>query len=249
MMSPLAEGGFMKGWWLVCLVLAAGCGSGAGVGSPTPIPSSLTSITVTGTDLLLVGASEMFTAAGNTGALTRPLWGSDAPTVATVDAGTGQVTAVGTGTATIFVDANGIRGTKLIRTLPNFGGSWHGWYEETDCQASGDYALLGLCSDLSIGEMRMTLTQNRDSISGVFALLDDGKASDVSGSVSPEGTLTFTGTQEQFNFNLQLQNVRFELPRKGQMTGTFEQVYSSRTTSLSGTWRVFSRLRDMYGGN
>lgn len=241
----------MKRRWLVCLAFAAGCGSGAGVGSPTPITPSLSSITVTGTDLLLIGTSETFTVAGNTGTLTRPLWGSDAPSVATVDPGTGQVTAVGTGTATIFVDANGIRGTKLIRTLPNFAGSWHGLSQETACEASGDFAVLRLClspPDYSIDEMRMTLTQNRDSISGGFTL--SYGSGDVSGSVSPEGTLTFTGTvRDPFDFKLQLQNVRFEWLQKGQMTGTFEQVYSSGKTSRSGTWRVFSQLRGMYGGN
>jgi hypothetical protein len=47
----------MKRWWLVWLAFAAGCGGGAGVESPTPIPPSLVRITVTGTDLLLVGTS------------------------------------------------------------------------------------------------------------------------------------------------------------------------------------------------
>ncbi|MGI8619222.1 MAG: Ig-like domain-containing protein, partial [Gemmatimonadaceae bacterium] len=109
----------MKNWWLVCLALAAACG-GDGSSTPTvPTVPNVTSITVTGSDLLFVGTSETFTAAGNTGALNAPRWGSDAPTVATVDILTGQVTAVGTGAATIFVDATpGIRGTKLIRTLP-----------------------------------------------------------------------------------------------------------------------------------
>ena len=91
---------------------------------------------------MLVGNSETFTAAGDAGGLTAPRWGSDAPTVAIVDAGTGRVMAVGTGTATIYVDTDGIRGTKLIRALPNFGGSWYGRYTNIDCQASEDFLRL-----------------------------------------------------------------------------------------------------------
>ena len=64
--------------------------------------------------------------------------------------------------------------------------------------------------------------------------------------MSTDGTLTFTAAaRNQSQLNLELQNVRFELPEKGQMTGSFEQVYSSRTTSQSGTWRVFARLSSM----
>ena len=59
-----------------------------------------------------------------------------------MEAYSGRVTAVCTGTATIFVDAAGIRATKSIRTLPNFSGTWAGMYQETACEASGDFVVL-----------------------------------------------------------------------------------------------------------
>jgi hypothetical protein len=64
-----------------------------------------------------------------------------------VEAYSGRVTAVGTGTATIFAEAGGVRGTMTIRTLPNFSGSWSGSFKETGCEVTGDFAALGVCSD------------------------------------------------------------------------------------------------------
>jgi len=163
----------LKRLWLLGLALAVACGDS----SPPKITApSLTSITVTGSDLIIVGQSETFTAVGNTGApLSTVWWGTDAPAIVTVDPYGGPVTAVGVGTATIFVDSGGVRGTKTIRTLPNFTGTWKGLYEETGCETTGDWAALRVCSDspydLGIAEMTMTLTQNRDAVSGSFTLL------------------------------------------------------------------------------
>ena len=235
---------FQKRWWLVVLPLIASCNGGSPPSAPTlPTPAS---ISITGTDLILVGSSDTFTALSETGAALEGMWGTDAPTVAAVEAYTGRVTAVGTGTATIFVDAKGIRATKSIRTLPNFSGTWAGMYEETACEASGDFVALRVCPtseyDFAIGQMKMTLTQTRDSVSGEVNLRG-GTASDVSGNISPEGTLTFTGAARDSKFDIELHNVRFELPQRDEMTGTFEEVYLSRTAAPSGGWRMVSRIR------
>lgn len=233
-------------YWLLFLPLAASCN-----GSPPSAPTTpaVTSISITGTDLILVGNSERFTAAGNTGTPLEGMWGSSAPTVATVEAYTGRVTAVGTGTATIFVDVKGVRGTTTIRTLPNFSGTWAGGYEETACEANGDFVALRICPigdyDFARGSMRMIVTQTRESVSGQLRLRE-GDVSDVSGNVSPEGTLTLTGAvRDQSRFTIELQNVRFELLQQNQMTGTFDEVYSSRTPPPSGGWRMTSRIRSM----
>ena len=102
-------------------VLATWSCGGGGVrwqSPPTAPAPSLANITVNGSDLLLIGQSETFTAVGNTGLpVGTASWGADAPTVVTVEGYTGRVTAVGTGTATIFADLGGIRGTKTIRTV------------------------------------------------------------------------------------------------------------------------------------
>ncbi len=238
---------FQKRWWFLVLPLMASCNGGGPPSAPTR--QTPLSISITGTDLILVGSSDTFTALNETGTALGGMWGTDAPTVAAVDAYTGRVTAVGTGTATIFVDANGIRGTKSIRTLPNFSGTWTGMYEETACEASGDFVVLRVCPiseyDFAVGQMKMTFTQTRDNVSGEVKLRG-ATVSEVSGNISPEGTLTFSGTaREQSKFDIELHNVRFELPQRDQMTGTFEEVYLSRTAVPSGGWRVASRIRTM----
>ena len=242
----------LKKCWLLALAVAMACG---GSSSPPTAPApSLTNITVSGNDLLLIGQSETFSALGNAGApVTTAWWGTDAPTVVTVEGYTGRVTAVGTGTATIFAELGGIRGTKTVRTLPDFTGYWSGWYEQTGCEASGDWAVLRVCPDseydFTMSQMKMRLTQDRDTVSGTFTL--GGRfgleAAIVSGRASADGTLTFTGTVPGLDLNVELRNVRFEVPQKGEMTGTFEQLYSSSASTRSGTWRVFAKLRSMQG--
>ncbi len=237
----------LKRFGLVGLAVVAACGDGA----PTkPAAPSVTNITVTGSDLLVLGQSETFTAVGNTGApVSTASWGTDAPTVVTVEGYTGRITAVGTGTATIFADVGGLRGTKTIRTMPDFTGYWSGLSEEIGCEATGDWAALRVCPDSeydrAITQIKMRLAQTRDTVSGTFSL-GGGRPETaiVSGRASPDGTLTFTGTAPGSVVNVELRNVRFELPQKGEMTGTFEQLYSSSTRS--GTWRVFAKLRTMH---
>src|SRR6478735_3670016 len=122
----------LKRLWVLGLALAAACGDG---GPSKAIAPSLTSITVSGSDLLLIGQSEAFTAVDNTGsAVTTASWGTDAPSVVTVDGLTGRVTAVGVGTATVFAARSGVRGTKTVRALQNFTGKWSGQYEDTGCE-------------------------------------------------------------------------------------------------------------------
>jgi len=210
-------------WWLVCLAVLAGCG-GDGPTPPTaPGRFGVTSITVTGSDLLLVGASETFTAAGDTRVITAPRWGSDAPGVATVDPATGRVTAVGTGTATIFVDAYGIRGTKLVRTLPNFGGEGVASFECGNRQTSNN-------------QLSLTLTQDREVISGGLKLYDDilfghVASNDLSGSVSSDGILSFIATAKDPWVGgqgvVRIENVRigWYFDRVDRMAGTFELVW------------------------
>ncbi len=81
----------MKRSWLVCLALAAGCGGGSSAPTFPSVPS-VNSITVTGSDVVLVGSSVTFTAAGQRWCPYGTTVGTDAPTVATVESYTGRVT-------------------------------------------------------------------------------------------------------------------------------------------------------------
>jgi hypothetical protein len=233
----------MNRWWLVCLALATGCGGGASSIPTAPAVPRVTGIAVSGSELLLVGNSETFTATAESGSLTVPRWDSDAPSVATVESLTGRVTAVGTGSATISVEAYGVRGTKLIRTLPNFAGSWKGRYQEVGCEADGEFVHVRGCDsywDLGSGATKMTLTQDGATVSGSFAL---GPYT-VSGSVSADGILTLTGIASG-TFTRRLENVRFESPRNGEMSGSFEELWSSGTTSAAGSLRLRAELQGM----
>lgn len=233
----------LKRLWVVGLVMVPACGNGGPATITAPTLTKIADITVIGSDLLFIGQSETFTAVGSGGtAVTTARWGTDAPAVVSVEGYTGRITAVGTGTATVFADLDGVRGTKLVRTLPNFAGSWSGHYEgceEGDC----------VPYDLVIGSVSMTLTQDRDKVSGRASVFESPEA-DVSGSVSPEGTLTFKGTltlpgtQVTQVVNVEFANVRFELAQNGDMTGTFEMVFTR--PDYNGTNRIYARLRDMH---
>ena len=203
-----------------------------------------TSITVSGGDLLFIGASEVFTATADTDAPFAPRWGSDAPSIATVDA-TGRVTAVNTGTATIFAEARGIRGTKSIRTLPNFDGKWFGYSAVTRCEASGDFLRDNYCNFAPPSHMELTLIQDRENISGNLSLSDyypyeDFPNQPLGGSVDATGVLSFTADARDGRTLLQTQNVRFELQPKG-LAGSFEQVWTE-VNGRSGSVRYFCEL-------
>jgi hypothetical protein len=76
-------------------------------------------------------------------------WSSDSNAVATVEASTGRVTGVANGGVLISVDSGGRRGTKQIRVLPNFQGTWSGSYVVSSCSATGQIAGGEPCSTFS----------------------------------------------------------------------------------------------------
>ena len=125
----------LLGLVLLASVLSVACGKegGSPVGptppvNPTPTTPTIASIAInTPSTTLAIGSSAVFTATatmsdGTSRTLDSATWGSDNPSVATVAAATTpgavEVTAVGPGSATIYADAEGRRGTVLI-DVPN----------------------------------------------------------------------------------------------------------------------------------
>jgi hypothetical protein len=205
-------------------------------------------ITVTSSsDLIFIGASDTFTATaslstGGSQPVTSGAWGSDTPGVATVDA-TGKVTGVGSGMATIFVDYQGRRGTKLIRGLPNFQGAWSGSYAVTACTQNGDFARINFCSNFSVNRVlptNLNLTQDRDRVQGRFFLGTLG--GDGSGPVQGNGQLLLTGAIQDPAATLET-TWSLVSPTAGRITGSLSFIW--RTSGLSGDMRVSADIRDL----
>lgn len=131
-------------------------------------------------NLLYIGISETFTATatksdGSINAVIGGAWSGKNSSVATVDATTGLVTIVGSGTVSISVTYDGKTGSKSIRGLPNYQGTWSGSYRFDSCSATGDFLAAGFCDTIPSGTVAPTdlvLTQVGDQVSGRFYLGD-----------------------------------------------------------------------------
>ena len=231
----------------VCLAVVGACG-GEGGGTPNA-PTMPQSVTVnSSSDLLFIGASETFTATasmsnGGSQAVTAGQWGSDAQSVASVEAATGRVTGVGSGMATIFVDYQGRRGTKLIRVLPNYQGTWSGSYFIRTCSHSGDFARFNFCSNFPENRVfptNMNLTQDRDRVQGRFFLGSLG--GDGNGPVQGSGELRLVGAVQDPAATIEV-SWTLNSPVAGRMTGSLSFLW--RGTGLSGDMRVSADIRDL----
>jgi len=150
-------------------------------------------------NILKIGITETFTAnyVGSDGSsvpITDGKWGDDNDAVATVVEATGAVTIVGVGQITIFVDYKGIRGTILIRGIPDFQGTWSGTYAVTKCEAQGTLAAENFCNNFPVGEVfttTITVTQNLAAVTGQGTMRNITQT--INGTIGLDGTLTLTG--------------------------------------------------------
>jgi Bacterial Ig-like domain (group 2) len=216
----------------VCGLSAISCGSsGGGTTSPTP---TLTSITVNSVGAqVLLGSPETFTATANFSngtnqPVTGGVWGSEQPSVASVDSATGRVTGVIAGQATIFVTSQGVRGTKPINIRPNYAGTWVGNYGVTNCTQSGAVATLDFCTtNFTIGRelpYAMLLTQLNASVNGQTAL---GQliSTPFSATMATDGSVTINTTVLAGTLTI-AQVWNLNITQVGKITGNLTQTWT-----------------------
>lgn len=223
---------------VLALAMTACGGGGGGGGTPPTTPSTVvTSVTIIGsTDMLKVGELVTFTATaahsdGSAAAVTQ--WSSDAPSVMTVDAVTGSATGVAAGKATLIASHDGMVGTRLIRVVPDYQGSWSGFYRVTSCSDSGDYSTFGWCNTFrgSVQPVAISLSQTRDTVSGTIAF--DQYTGATSGQIADNGVLTLWSTAVTGTASMTISNWNTTAASPGSMTGSFSILNTA--TDLSGS--------------
>ena len=165
---------------------------------------------------------------------------SDTPSVATVTGG-GAVTGVAIGDATISVDYQGMRASKKIHVLPSYSGTFVGTYIVNTCTESGGFVnadpTLDFCAAFTTGRVLQTAVQNTQSadlttLTGLFLL--GGLQGSGSGTVSPTGTLTYTGAVVVGTTRMDFRNWTATSPTPGRITGSFDMVWGDSATAGSG---------------
>jgi hypothetical protein len=186
---------------IVLIALTAGCGgSDSSPTAPTPAAPTVTGLTVSGLDAIRTGFFFTFTAqatmSDGSSQTVTPAWSSSNPEIATV-ASNGDVSALVNGTSTITATYQGRTGSKAVRAVSNFGGTWSGTYRITKCDQAAAFA--GWCSGIggvgAVLPLALSLSQGgtaRDQISGTISL--GSISGNVSGNVTGDGRLNIGGT-------------------------------------------------------
>jgi hypothetical protein len=240
----------MRSLALFCCALAivTACGSKSPT-TPTPAPQQVTALTIgASTDQIVLGFSETFTVTSNLGAVTSAVWGSDAPSVASVDAATGRVTGNLSGLATVYVDAFGLRAVKTVRVLPNYAGVWLGTYRVPTCVQTGEWrTLVALCDDVSPTQdlqLAFRFTQSRENVSVTNFALGGAEGAGGGAAIGIDGTLGLTGVRYvESGVTVAFENVNFQSTQAGRITGTFELLWTS--AELSGSARFLAQVASM----
>lgn len=162
-----------RGFILSLAFAIVGCGE-----SPTtpqnPSTPTVVSIAVTSASgILKIGQTETFTAmaqmSDGTQKAASGTWSSNDTNVAQVNSSSGSVTIVGAGTANITMTYSGMTGSKAIRGIPDFQGTWMGNYIVVSCAATEDWETAGFCGTFPPGlnlPISMTFDQTDDTVGG-----------------------------------------------------------------------------------
>jgi hypothetical protein len=219
---------------VVMFVMLSAC-SGGGSSTPTTPTPVATAITVSSAGgHLFLGLTETFTASvtlsnGTSQPLTSGTWGSDATAVATVSS-SGLVTSVGAGEVTVFVDAQGVRGSKKVTVVPHYQGIWNGSYTMTSCAQSGQLADVDLCGTYAVGSslpLALNLNQTAATVNGQTAL--GGLVSAPFTAVAAtNGALTFQATFTLDTLQI-AQAWQLTMAQPNDLAGTFVQTWTDST--------------------
>jgi hypothetical protein len=224
-------------------VTAFGCGGSSSPSAPTPPPPPPPPpvITVNGPSTLRNGRAEIFTAS-----VSGCAWGTDAPSVVSIS-GSGEVRPSAVGSATIWCDAQGARGTKTLGVIPDFQGTWVGDYTIESCTDSGWATDIRACRDLTppgrIANVSFNLIQDADRVSGTVTLGSGGGTGQVQGAVV-NNEVTLTGSVPS-SVQTWATTWRFRSDRLDRITGSTAAVVRSSTgpgeLRLGGTIRALVR--------
>lgn len=204
---------------------------------------------ISSSDMLYIGASETFTAVatmtdGSSKAVIEGVWSGDNPSVAMVEVTTGQVTIVGSGMVTISVTYSGKTGSKTIRGLPNYQGTWSGRYYIVSCNATGDFVTrVFFCDMLPVGTeapIELNLIQNDDRVEGRFLLGELG--ANTSGPIGTDGQLLLSGAVHEGTITIEVAML-LQSAIPGQITGSLSQIW--RMTELSGSGRIEANIQNL----
>ena len=207
---------------------------------------------ISSSDLLYIGISETFTATatmadGSTKAVIGGVWSEDNPSVALVATTIGEVMIVGSGMVNIFVDYAGQQGSKSIRGLPNYQGTWSGSYIFTSCSATGDFLLgdfCGMARDEGLLDgllpIELNLIQSDDRVEG-HVLFGDMSA-ETNGPIQTDGRLLLTGAIQEDILTIEVAMI-FQSAVPGQITGHLSHHW--RMTGLSGIGQLEGDIQEL----
>jgi hypothetical protein len=219
---------------VVCGLAITACGSKSSPAAPTPSAPTVTKVTLS-VNPPAIGQTVQATATatlsdGTTAAVTSG-FGGDTLTVASVSA-SGSILGLRTGAITVWADYQGVRGTKLLTVLPNYGGTFTGSYMLSGCQQTGDFATVNFCGSVPIGNLApisLGNTQSADlqTVTGSFML--GSVSGSGTGLVAPDGSFSYSGSIVQDTLHVNLQNWQSVSTNPGSITGQFEQQWTDVT--------------------
>ena len=214
---------------LVAVVSAAACGgsSNGGGSALTPQLTTITGVTFSaitpGVGSSVTEAAVVNLSTGNTAPITSG-YSSDTPSVATMTSA-GVATGVAIGDVTFSVEFQGFKASKKVRVLPGYQGTFYGNYTLDSCVDTESFTTQGFCAQFTPGvvlTIAVSHSQSADLTSVVGQFLLGSLLGDSTGTVAPNGVMTYSGVHTSGTARVDLQKATITSPSVGNLAGTFE---------------------------